>query len=85
MATQEDVDKLAAQVVKVGQEVTQAHSALVAELEDVKAQLAAAGVADKVDLSALAAAIQSVDDLNPDPVVPDEVPVPEEPVEPPVE
>lgn len=74
MATQQDVDTLTAQVVKIGDEVKTAHAVLVAELADVKAQLAAAGTADKVDLSGLAAAIQNVDDINPDPVA-------EEPVE----
>lgn len=67
MATQQDVDALTAQVVKIGDEVKTAHAVLVAELADVKAQLAAAGSADKVDLTGLAAAIQNVDDINPDP------------------
>lgn len=69
MATQQDVDALTAQVVKIGDEVKTAHAVLVAELADVKAQLAAAGSADKVDLTGLAAAIQNVDDINPDPTV----------------
>ncbi len=63
---QQAVDALTAQVAKVGAEVSAAHDSLVAELADVKAQLANAGVAEQVDLSGLAAAIQSVDDLNPD-------------------
>lgn len=81
MATQQDVDALTAQVVKIGDEVKTAHAVLVTELADVKAQLAAAGSADKVDLTGLAAAIQNVDDINPDPA---EEPVVEEPVEEPV-
>lgn len=68
MATQQDVDKLTAQVVKVGDEVKAAAAALKAELDDVKAQLAAAGASEKVDLTALAAAVQQLDDINPDPV-----------------
>lgn len=60
------VDALTAQVQKIGQEVSAAHDALVAELADVKTQLANAGVAEQVDLSGLTAAIQTVDDLNPD-------------------
>lgn len=78
MATQQEVDALTAQVIKIGDEVKTAHAVLVAELADVKAQLAAAGSADKVDLTGLTAAIQNVDDINPDPVV--DVPV-EEPAE----
>lgn len=78
MATQEDVDKLVVQVVKIGDEVKVAAASLKAELDDVKAQLAAAGATTKVDLTALAAAIQTVDDIHPDVVV-------EEPVEEPVE
>lgn len=73
MATQSDVDALTAQVVKVAQEVRTAHEVLVSELAEVKAQLAAAGVADEVDLTALAAAIQNVDDINPDAVAPEPV------------
>lgn len=82
MATQSDVDALTAQVVKVALEVRTAHDVLVSELAEVKAQLAAAGVADKVDLTALAAAIQNVDDINPDAVAPEPVvePVVEETV-----
>lgn len=75
MSTQEVVDALTAQVVKVRAEVVNARDALTAELDNVKAQLASAGVAEKVDLSGLSAAIQAVDDINPDPV-----PVVEEPV-----
>lgn len=68
MSTQDAVDALTAQVNKVGEEVTAAKQALTAELEAVKEQLANAGVAEQVDLSGLAAAIQAVDDINPDTV-----------------
>lgn len=79
MATQQDVDALTTQVEKIGVEVKAAHALLVSELADVKVQLAAAGTT--VDLSGLAAAIQSVDDINPDRVEA----ATEEPVEAPVE
>jgi hypothetical protein len=69
---QAQIDNLTAQVIKAGQEVASAHDALVAELADVKDQLANAGVAEQVDLSNLAAAIQQVDDINPDAVAPEE-------------
>lgn len=73
VATQEDVDKLTVQVQKVGLEVQNVKTALA----DVQAQLDAAGVpAEQVDLSGLVAAVQAVDDLNPDPVVPVEEVVP---------
>jgi hypothetical protein len=74
MATQAQVDVLTAQVVKIGQEVTTAKDVIAAELADVKAQLAAAGVpAEQVDLTGLAAAVQNLDDIHPDPVVAPEV------------
>lgn len=60
MAKQADVDALTAQVVKIGSEVQNVKT----ELAKVQAQVDALGV--PVDLSALTAAIQSVDDLNPD-------------------
>lgn len=82
MATQEDVDKLVVQVVKIGDEVKVAAASLKAELDDVKAQLAAAGATTKVDLTALSAAIQTVDDIHPDVIV--DEPVVDEPVEEPV-
>ena len=83
MATQADVDKLTAQVVKIGDEVKAAHAVLVSELADLKAQLAAAGTAEKVDLTGLAAAIQNVDDIHADPA-PEPEPVVDEPVTEPV-
>lgn len=80
MATQQDVDKLTVQVVKISDEVKASAAVLKTELEAVKAQLAAANVpAETVDLTALAAAIQAVDDIHPDVVVEDQVV--EEPVE----
>lgn len=85
MSTQEVVDALTAQVVKVRAEVISARDTLTAELDNVKAQLANAGVAEQVDLSGLTAAIQSVDDITPDPVPVVEEPVAEGPVEEPVQ
>lgn len=83
MATQQDVDTLVVQVVKISDEIKSSAAVLKAELESVKAQLAAANVpAETVDLTALAAAIQAVDDINPDvpPADPVDEPVVEEPV-----
>lgn len=60
MATQAEVDALTNQVVKIGSEVQNVKS----ELVKVQAQVDALGV--PVDLTGLTAAIQSVDDLNPD-------------------
>lgn len=93
MATQADVDKLTAQVVKIGNEVKSVHAALSVELAGLKAQLAAGVTPQDIDLSGLAAAIQSVDDINADPVVDEPVeedpavvdPEPVDPVEEPVE
>lgn len=65
MATQADIDKLTAQVVKVRGEIQNVKT----ELAGVKEQLANAGVAEEIDLSGLEAAIQAADDENPDPVV----------------
>jgi len=87
MGTQQDVDTLVVQVVKISDEIKSSAAVLKAELETVKAQLAAANVpADTVDLTALAAAIQAVDDINPDvpPADPVDEPVVEEPVVDPV-
>lgn len=86
MATQADVDALVVQVVKIGDEVKSAAAVLKAELESVKEQLAAAGAAETVDLTGLAAAIQVVDDINPDYVEEDVVEdVEDAPVDVPVE
>ena len=87
MATQADVDTLVVQVVKISDEIKSSAAVLKAELETVKAQLAAANVpAESVNLTALAAAIQAVDDINPDvpPADPVVEPVVEEPVVDPV-
>jgi hypothetical protein len=79
MSTQETVDQLTAQVAKIHLEVTVAKDQLTAQLADVLAQLEAAGAVEKVDVSGLQAAIQKLDDINPDPVV--DEPVDADPVD----
>lgn len=66
MSTQETVDQLTAQVNKIATEVASAKTALETRLAEVQAQLDAAGVAEQVDLSSLSAAVQALDDINPD-------------------
>lgn len=78
MATQADIDKLVDQVVKIRSEVVVLKAAFAA----VQAQVEANELAEQVDLSALAAAIESVDALNPDTVADEPAPTPavDEPV-----
>jgi len=60
MSTQESVDAIVVQLGKAKDE-------LLAEIADVKAQLEAASVpAETVDLTALTAAAQALDDIVPD-------------------
>lgn len=66
-SAQDAVDAVVARLGKAKDEI-------VAKIADVEAQLAAAGAADQVDLSALQAAAQALDDIVPDPA-------PEPPVE----
>jgi len=68
MSTQDAVNALTAQVAKIQNEVIAARDVLTAKLADVQAQLDAAGVTEQVDLSELEAAVQALDDVNPDPV-----------------
>lgn len=79
MSTQEAVDKLTAQVVKIQGEVVAAKDVLLAQVVSLQDQLAAAGVAEQVDLTGLTNAVQSLDDINPDEEDEPEVPV-EQPV-----
>ncbi len=65
MSTQDAVNAIVAQLGKVKDEI-------LGKLADAQAQIDAAGVAEQVDLSALTAAAQSLDDIVPDAV---EVPV----------
>jgi hypothetical protein len=81
MSAQDSINAVVAQLGKAKAEI-------VAKIADVQAQLDAASVpAEQVDLSALTAAAQALDDVVADaPVeVPVEVPVEEAPVEVPVE
>ena len=59
MSTQESIDAIVAQLGKAQAEV-------VAKIADVQAQLDAAGVAEQIDLTALSAAAQALDDVVPD-------------------
>lgn len=70
VSTQDSVNAVVDQLRK-------AQAEIVAKLADVQAQLAAAGVAEQVDLSALTAAAQALDDIVADPAV--EAPVEEAP------
>ena len=64
---QVQIDELTTQVTKVFNEVTGLKTTLEATIVDLEAQIAAAGV--PLDLTALKAAIQSIDNIVPDPVV----------------
>lgn len=60
VSTQDAINTLTEQLVKIRVE-------LVNRINDVQAQLDAAGVAEQVDLSSLTAAAQALDDIVPDP------------------
>lgn len=80
MTTQDAVDAIAATLGKVYIEVTSQADSLRAEIAAVQAQLDAANVpAEVVDLTALTAAAQKLDDIVAD--APVEVPVENAPVE----
>jgi cell division protein FtsB len=66
MSTQDKVDALTAQVSKVYTEVQAAKEELVAQVAALEEQLANAGVAEQIDLTALSDAVQVLDDINPD-------------------
>lgn len=68
MSTQYVVDKIVAQLAKAKDEIV---AKLESATSDVQSQLVEAGVADQVDLSALAAIAQQLDDIVPDEVVVD--------------
>lgn len=81
MTTQDAVDAVTAELVKVRGEVTAASEAQAAAIAALQEQLANIPGAEVVDLTALQDVAKSLDDLTPDPE-----PVPEPaPVEPPVE
>ena len=77
---QAQVDALTTQVDKINTEVTTAAAALNARLADLQAQIDAGVPATELDLTALTSAIQTLDDINPDPA-PVDVPA-DTPVEP---
>lgn len=74
LSAQETVDAIVAQLA-------QAKGEIVSRINDLQADLDAAGVADSVDLSALAAAAQALDDVVADAPVAEDVPVEEAPAE----
>jgi hypothetical protein len=74
---QQSIDALTTQVDHVYTEVTAAAVALNARLDDLQAQIDAGVPAADLDLTALAAGIQKLDDLTPDDV--DVTPADEEP------
>lgn len=59
MATQDTINALVAQLGKAKDEI-------LTKIADLNMQVQDAGVADKVDLSELTAAVQAIDDINPD-------------------
>lgn len=74
MAVQDAINAIEAQLRKAQGELT-------GELASLRAQLEAAGVAEQVDLSGLAAVAEALDAIVPDPVPADEPVEPAEPVE----
>jgi len=63
--TQETVDLLVDQVTKVNTEIVNLKATLEASIAELEAQIAAGGT---IDLTALQAAVQSIDDIVPDAV-----------------
>ena len=78
MSVQETIDTVVAQLAKAREEIVQARDELLAGIAEVQEQLDSVEAPEDVDLTALTAAAQSLDDIVPDAVP--EVPV-EEPVE----
>ena len=63
---QQAIDALTTQVDHIYTEVTSAAAALTARLDDLQAQIDNGVPAEELDLTALAAGIQKLDDLTPD-------------------
>jgi hypothetical protein len=82
MTIQDAVNTVTARLDKVYTEVTGQADSLRTVIADLQAQIEAAGVTEQVDLSALEAAAEKLDDI-----VPDDVPAPVDvtPVDPPVD
>ena len=84
MSQQAQIDALTTQVDNVYTEVTTAAAALTARLAELQTQIDNGVPTEELDLTALAAGIQKLDDITPDAVVPpSDVPVdaPAEPVD----
>ena len=82
MSVQKSIDAVVAQLTKARAEIVQARDELLASIAEVQDQLDNAEAPEDVDLTALTAAAQSLDDIVPDaPEVPDEEPVEDVPVE----
>ena len=64
MSTQQAIDNVTSQLVKVLGEVEAAKNALVAQIAGLTAQLATAATPQDVDLSGLQSVAQALDDLN---------------------
>lgn len=83
MSTQATIDAVVAQLSKARGEIVAARDELLARIADIQDQLDNAGAADEVDLSALTAVAQILDDIVPDaPEVAAEPDVPEQDGEP---
>jgi hypothetical protein len=82
MTIQDAVNTVTARLNKVYNEVTGQADSLRTVIADLQAQIESAGVTEQVDLSALEAAAEKLDDI-----VPDDVPAPVDvtPVDPPVD
>jgi len=75
MSTQAAIDTVVAQLTKARQEIVQARDELLAGIAEVQEQLDNTEAPEDVDLTALTAAAQSLDDIVPDaPEVADEQP-----------
>lgn len=73
MSLQATIDGVVAQLAKAREEIVQARDELLAKIADVQDQLDNAEAPEDVDLTALTAAAQSLDDIVPDaPEVTDE-------------
>ena len=86
MSVQESIDSVVAQLTKARAEIVQARDELLASIADVQEQLDSVEAPEDVDLTALTAAAQSLDDIVPDaPEVPDEEPVEDVPADEPAD
>ena len=84
MSVQETIDSVVAQLSKARAEIVQARDELLARIAEVQEQLDNVEAPEDVDLTALTAAAQALDDIVPDaPEVPvDDAPTDAEPVDP---